>query len=233
MQIFKRIAAFFFTYLLCFNMLSLANESPGVVPFTLPPLPYQKNALEPYISEKTLSFHYGKHHKGYVDTLNTLVKEKKLPPVTLEELIKLSAKTPDLKVVFNNAAQDWNHTFYWLSMKPQGGGSPKGLLLELITKQFGSYQDFKKKFIAEGTKLFGSGWVWLVLNQKGGLEIISMSDADLPLIHGQKALLTCDIWEHAYYLDYQNRRKDYVEIFLDHLVNWDFAHKNLESPNEI
>ncbi len=201
-----------------------ADESPPQ--FALSPLPYEKNALEPYISETTLSFHYGKHHQGYVDTLNKLIDEKGLKG-SLEEIIMKSSRNPELKTVFNNAAQDWNHTFYWSSMKPGGGGNPTGPLLDLITKTFGSYDDFKKEFIETGTKLFGSGWVWLVKDKDNSLKIIGTNNADLPLIHGQKPLLVCDIWEHAYYLDYQNRRKDYVEVFLDHLVNWDFASQNL------
>jgi Fe-Mn family superoxide dismutase len=194
---------------------------------SLPPLPYEKNALEPYISKRTLEFHYGKHHQGYVDKLNELVTEKKIKAASLEDIIFLTAKDPLLTTVFNNAAQTWNHTFYWRSMKKNGGGEPKGPLHEKINTQFGSYENFKKQFIEAGTKLFGSGWVWLVL-EGDQLKIVASHNADLPLIHNQKALLTCDVWEHAYYLDYQNSRKDYVKIFLDHLVNWDFATQNLE-----
>ncbi len=201
--------------------------APQQVKFSLPPLPYEKNALEPYLSQKTLEFHYNKHHQGYVDKLNELLAEKKLKADSLEDVIILAAKDPSLTTVFNNAAQTWNHTFYWQSMKKDGGEKPKGRLLEKINKSFGNYEDFKKKFIEAGSKLFGSGWVWLV--QEGDeLKIVASRNADLPLIHKQKALLTCDVWEHAYYLDYQNRRKDYVEIFLDHLVNWEFAAQNLE-----
>ncbi|HUX79086.1 MAG TPA: superoxide dismutase [Alphaproteobacteria bacterium] len=218
----KIITHFLFLYSLFCSSHVLAAE-----PFTLPPLPYAEDALAPFISARTLFYHYGKHHKGYVDNLNKLVKEKGLNPSSLEEVIKMSFKDPELKTVFNNAAQDWNHTFYWSSMKPKGGDQATGPILELIIKTFGSYDDFKKQFVEAGTKLFGSGWVWLVLDKDNVLKIVPMKDADLPLIHGQKALLTCDVWEHAYYLDYQNRRKDYVEVFLDHLVNWDFANKNL------
>ncbi len=196
-------------------------------PFTLPPLPYSEDALAPYISKRTLYYHYGKHHQGYVDTLNKLVEEKGLKATSLEEIIKTSSVDPELKTVFNNAAQNWNHTFYWSSMMPKGGGKPTGPILDLIIKTFGSYEDFKKQFIETGTKLFGSGWVWLVMDKDNTLKIIPLKDADLPMIHDQKALLTCDVWEHAYYLDYQNLRKNYVEVFLDHLVNWDFANKNL------
>lgn len=208
-------------------MSSLVLAADSFTPFTLPPLPYAENALEPYISAKTLFYHYGKHHKGYVETLNKLLKEKGLSASSLEQVIEMSSNSPALKTVFNNAAQDWNHTFYWSSMTPKGGGQPTGPILNLILKTFGSYDEFKKQFIEAGTKLFGSGWVWLVLDKDKELKIVPTKDADLPMIHDQKALLNCDVWEHAYYLDYQNRRKDYVEVFLDHLVNWDFANENL------
>lgn len=221
----QRLASSLFPFFVVLNGFAVANDMPKE--FTLPPLPYKENALEPYISARTLFFHYGKHHKGYVETTNKLAKEHGLQDLTLEELIKKSANDPALKPLFNAAAQDWNHTFYWSSMKPDGGGKPKGDLLDAITKSFGSFENFKKQFIETGTKLFGSGWVWLVRDQDGRLEILGTSDADLPLIRGQKAILVCDIWEHAYYLDYQNRRKDYVELFLDHLANWDFAEQNL------
>lgn len=208
--------------------LGLSIVMPAAASFKLAPLPYDKKALAPYISERTMGFHYDKHHKGYVDKLNELVKEKGIKETTLEDVIKMSASDPNLKTVFNNAAQDWNHTFYWSSMMPNGGGKPPGKIKDLIDKTFGSYDDFKKQFIEAGTKQFGSGWVWLVQDKDGSLKIVSTGNADLPLIHGQKALLVCDIWEHAYYLDYQNRRKDYVEVFLDHLACWGFANENLE-----
>lgn len=194
--------------------------------FVLPALPYEKNALEPYISERTLDFHYDKHHKGYYDMLNTILLDNKLKFKTLEEVIMRSAHDAALTPLFNSAAQAWNHTFYWQSMKQGGGGQPKGALLDKINEQFGSFDEFKKQFIEAGAKLFGSGWVWLVLDGQR-LKIVPSHNADLPLIHNQKPLLTCDVWEHAYYLDYQNRRKDYVTVFLDHLVNWDFAEENL------
>lgn len=219
----KLILCCIFSYFLSLN---IANA------VILPPLPYKENALEPYISERTLSFHYGKHHKGYVETTNKLADDNGLSGLSLEELIKASAKDPALKPLFNAAAQDWNHTFYWSSMMAKGGGEPKGALLDLIVKTFGSYPEFKKQFIETGTKLFGSGWVWLIQDKDGTLKIVGTKDADLPLIHGQKALLVCDIWEHAYYLDYQNRRKDYVEVFLDHLVNWDFANQNYKGETK-
>lgn len=193
----------------------------------LPALPYTLHDLEPYISAKTLEFHHGKHHQGYVDKVNALIEEKGLKGKSLEELIQMSSKDPQLLTLFNNAAQTWNHTFYWQSMKKGGGGQPTGDLLDRIKKDFSSFESFREKFIEEGSKLFGSGWVWLVLDGDH-LKIIATKDADLPLVHGQKALMTCDIWEHAYYLDYQNQRKSYVEVFLDHLVNWDFVSQNLK-----
>lgn len=221
-------------------IISIAYISVAYAEYKLPPLPYAENALEPYISAKTLSFHYGKHHQGYVDTLNKLIKEENIGERPLEDLIKLEAQLAakdskfghqkeTSKTVFNNAAQTWNHTFYWSSMKPKGGGKPTGKVAELINQSFGSYDEFKKQFIEAGQKLFGSGWVWLVRNNSGAgaLTILTTKDADLPLLHNSQAILVCDIWEHAYYLDYQNRRIDYVTVFLDHLVNWDFASKNL------
>lgn len=221
----KLILSCFLCYSIILNFMSLAKDVPQG--YRSIPLPYKENALEPYISQRTLSFHYGKHYLGYVDTINKLAKEKGLSDLSLEELIKTTAKDPALKPLFNGAAQVWNHAFYWTSMMANGGGQPKGPLLDLILKTFGSYAEFKKQFIETGTKLFGSGWVWLIIDRDGTLKILGTSNADLPLIHGQKALLVCDIWEHAYYLDYQNRRKDYVEIFLDHLANWEFANHNL------
>ncbi len=219
------------TYFLFFSCLFLRSFVLAAEPFTLPLLPYEKNALAPYISARTLFYHYQKHHQGYVDTLNKLVKEKGLTASSLEEIIKMSSKDPELKTVFNNAAQDWNHTFYWSSMMPKGGGQPTGPIFDLIINTFGTYEDFKKQFVEAGTKLFGSGWVWLVVDKDNTLKIVPTKDADLPMIHDQKALLTCDVWEHAYYLDYQNLRKDYVEVFLDYLVNWNFANQNLVKFN--
>ncbi|HXF90447.1 MAG TPA: superoxide dismutase [Candidatus Nitrosotenuis sp.] len=197
----------------------------------LPPLPYNTNALEPFISTKTLELHYGKHHQGYVDKLNeSLSSHKNLQGKSLEDIILTSVKDESMTPIFNNAAQTWNHTFYWRSMKEKGGGEPKGELLEKINADFGSFNNFRTQFIEVGTQIFGSGWVWLVLDH-GKLKIVSTKDAQLPLTSGQKALLTCDIWEHAYYLDYQNRRKNYIEVFLDHLVNWDFAAENFKKTS--
>lgn len=197
--------------------------------FDLPPLPYDLNALEPYISANTLSFHYGKHHQAYVTNLNGLIEGTDLEKKSLEDIIQISAGDKDKVGVFNNAAQVWNHTFYWHSMTPQGGGKPKGKLAEKINEDFGSYEEFAKLFKQAGVTQFGSGWAWLVLNKDGKLEIMKTGNADLPLVHGKKALFTCDVWEHAYYLDYQNRRPDYVDTFLNHLINWDFAEKNFKN----
>ncbi len=190
--------------------------------FTLPVLPYKQDALEPHISAKTMGFHYGKHHQSYVDNLNKLVAGTPLAAQPLEKIIQETVGLADKASIFNNAAQVWNHTFFWKSMKAGGGGKPTGRLLERIEKTFGSFEEFKKAFVAAGLAQFGSGWVWLV--QDGDtLKIIKTSNADTPTAHGQTALLTCDVWEHAYYLDYQNRRKDFVEAFLEHLVNWEAA----------
>ena len=195
--------------------------------FQLPPLPYAQDALEPNISAKTMSFHYGKHHQAYVDNLNKLVAGTPWATQPLEKIIQETAGVADKAAIFNNAAQVWNHTFFWQSMKAGGGGKPTGRLLELIEKSFGSLDEFKKAFTTTAVSQFGSGWVWLV--QDGDvLKIVKTSNADTPVAHGQTALLTCDVWEHAYYLDYQNRRKDFVQAFLDHLVNWDFAASQLK-----
>lgn len=194
--------------------------------FTLPELPYAQNALEPHITANTLSFHYGKHHQAYVTNLNNLVKDTPLAGKSLEEVIMDSAKDSSKAGIFNNAAQVWNHTFYWNSMKPNGGGAPKGKLADKITKDFGSYDKFVEAFKQAAATQFGSGWAWLVLDGDT-LKVTKTGNADLPMAHGQKALLTIDVWEHAYYLDFQNRRPDYVTTFLDKLVNWDFAEKNL------
>ncbi len=185
-------------------------------------LPYAQAALEPYITSKTMSFHYGKHHQAYVDNLNKLVANTPLADQSLEKIISDTAGAADKAAVFNNAAQVWNHTFFWQSMKAGGGVEPTGKLMERIKKSFGSYAEFKSAFVAAGLAQFGSGWVWLV--QEGEtVKIIKTANADTPVAHGQTALLTCDVWEHAYYLDYQNRRKDFLETFLEHLANWDFA----------
>ena len=190
--------------------------------FALPPLPFAENALEPFISARTLGFHYGKHHKTYVDNLNKFTADTPLAKLPLEEVIKETAADVGKATLFNNAAQSWNHTFFWQSLKSGGGGKPGGDLLTQIDKAFGDFAGFKKTFVEAGLAQFGSGWVWLVA-ESGALKVVKTANADTPLVHGQRPLLTCDVWEHAYYLDYQNRRKDFVEAFVDHLANWDFA----------
>jgi superoxide dismutase, Fe-Mn family len=203
------------------------SASAGTPAFALPELPYAQDALEPYITAKTMSFHYGKHHQTYVDNLNKLVVGTPWAGQSLEKIVAESSGATDKAAVFNNAAQVWNHTFFWRSMKPGGGGTPTGRLLERIEKSFGSFEEFRKSFVSSALAQFGSGWVWLV--QDGDtVKIITSSNADTPLAHGQTALLTCDVWEHAYYLDYQNRRKDFVESFLGHLANWEFAASQLK-----
>jgi superoxide dismutase, Fe-Mn family len=194
--------------------------------FTLPELPYAANALEPYISANTFSFHHGKHHQAYVTNLNNLVKDSPLATQPLEEIIKASAGDSAKAGIFNNSAQVWNHTFFWNSMKPNGGGEPKGELLKQINASFGDVAQFKDAFKQAAVTQFGSGWAWLVQNGSK-LEVMKTPNAELPMTSGKKALLTIDVWEHAYYLDYQNRRPDFVSTFLDHLVNWEFAEKNL------
>lgn len=193
--------------------------------FVLPSLPYEKGALAPYISEQTLEFHYGKHHAGYVTNLNKLIEGSDLAEATLEEVVKTSAGSASKAGIFNNAAQVWNHTFYWSSMKPNGGGLPTGALASKIDNDFGSYENFKTTFKTTGVGQFGSGWAWLVLDGTT-LKVTKTANADLPIVHGQIPLLTMDVWEHAYYLDYQNRRPDYAQTWLDSLVNWDFASEN-------
>jgi len=196
--------------------------------FELPPLPYKKDALAPHLSERTLTFHYEKHHQAYVNNLNKLIEGTELEKKSLEEIIHATANNAEKVGIFNNAAQVWNHTFYWHSMTPQGGDEPEGSLAAKITKDFGSFEEFAKLFKQAGVSQFGSGWAWLVLEKDGSLKVTKTPNADLPMVHGQKALLTCDVWEHAYYLDYQNLRPDYIDIFLKNLANWNFAQKNFE-----
>jgi Fe-Mn family superoxide dismutase len=201
--------------------------SGGSPAFTLPPLPYAQDALAPYVSANTMSFHYGKHHQAYVDSLNKLIAGTPWAGQPLDKIIRETVGAADKAAVFNNAAQVWNHTFFWQSMKAGGGGKPTGGLLKQIEKSFSSFDEFKKAFVTAALAQFGSGWVWLV--QEGdALKIVKTSNADTSLAHGQTALLTCDVWEHAYYLDYQNRRKDFVEAFLEHLANWEFAAQQLK-----
>ena len=193
---------------------------------SLPALPYGLDGLEPHISRSTLEFHHGKHHAGYVTNLNKLVEGTELADKSLEETITAVAGDTSKAGVFNNAAQVWNHSFYWQCIKPAGGGMPSGALAEKINADFGSFESFAEQFKTAGATQFGSGWAWLVLDA-GSLKVTKTANADLPLAHGQKALLTMDVWEHAYYLDYQNRRPDYMATFLDKLVNWDFVAANL------
>ena len=192
----------------------------------LPALPYAESALDPVISANTLSFHYGKHHKGYVDTLNKLVAGTELAGMSLEQLINETAGQADKVAIFNNAAQTWNHTFYWRSLRPKGGGEPPAELMDLIKSAFGNVDACKKELATAATTQFGSGWAWLVL-EGDKLKVVKTANAETPLTKGAKPLLTIDVWEHAYYLDFQNRRADYVNAVLDKLINWDFAADNL------
>lgn len=193
---------------------------------TLPELSFNKEALAPHISAKTLEFHHGKHHNAYVTNLNKLIEGTGLSEETLENIIRQTAKEPDQTGIFNNAAQVWNHDFYWRSMKPGGGGAPTGAVAEKTRADFGDYDTFVEKFKGAALSQFGSGWAWLILRD-GTLEIMKTSNADTPIAHGLKPLLTVDVWEHAYYLDYQNRRGDYFDAFVKNLVNWDFVNSNL------
>jgi Fe-Mn family superoxide dismutase len=193
---------------------------------TLPPLPFPDNALDPVISANTLSFHHGKHHKAYVDNLNKLIAGTPLEGEPLEKIILESAGKADKVGVFNNSAQVWNHTFFWHSLKPNGGRTPPAALAQRIEKDFGSFDNLKKELATAATTQFGSGWAWLV-EENGKLLVTKTSNADLPMTKGQKALITIDVWEHAYYLDYQNRRPDYANAVIDKLLNWQFAAENL------
>jgi len=195
-------------------------------PFELPPLPYKEDALEPHISAKTMGFHYGKHHKGYIEKLNKAVEGKKLAEMKLEAVIEEAAKDTAMAGVFNSAAQAWNHTFYWKSMMPKGGGEPKGKLADMLKSDLGGMEGFRKEFGEAANGQFGSGWAWLVV-EGGKLKVLKTSNADTPIARGGKPLLVIDVWEHAYYLDYQNKRADYVLAYIEHLVNWEFAAANL------
>ena len=187
----------------------------------LPPLPYAMDALQPHISKETLEFHYGKHHQAYVTNLNNLIKGTEYENASLEEIIKKSSGG-----VFNNAAQVWNHTFYWNCMKPNGGGAPAGKLSDAINAKWGSFDKFKEEFAKAGATNFGSGWTWLVKKPDGSVDIVNTSNAGTPLTGADVPLMTCDVWEHAYYIDYRNARPKYLENFWN-VVNWDFAAKNL------
>jgi len=195
-------------------------------PHVLPSLPYANNALDPVISANTIGFHYGKHHKGYVDNLNKLVAGTEFADLPLEKIITKTAGKADKTAIFNNAAQIWNHTFYWKSMRSKGGGEPPASLKQKMETSFGSVDACKKELATVAMAQFGSGWVWLVLDSNK-LKVDKTSNADVPMTTGMKPLLTIDVWEHAYYLDYQNRRADYVSAVLDKLINWDFATENL------
>jgi superoxide dismutase, Fe-Mn family len=197
------------------------------MPFTLPELPFAKNALEPHMSSRTFDFHYGKHHAGYVKKLNAGIDGTKFADMSLVDIIRATAKGGENTGIFNNAAQTWNHTFFWNSMSPNGGGEPTGALADKIQASFGSLDNFKDKFADAAASQFGSGWAWLVDNN-GQLEIWTTSNAKTPITEdGVKPLITLDVWEHAYYLDYQNGRPDFIRAFLDHLINWEFASSNL------
>lgn len=198
---------------------------------TLPALPYDQSALEPHISANTLSFHYGKHHQAYVTNYNNLIKDTPYADQSLEDVVKSVAGDASKAGLFNNGAQVWNHTFFWHSLKPNGGGLPTGELAAKIDSDLGGYDKFVADFKTAATTQFGSGWAWLVLD-KGKLAITKTANADTPLVHGQTPLFTVDVWEHAYYLDYQNRRPDFVAVVLEKLANWDFAAANLAAaPN--
>lgn len=198
------------------------------MPFALPSLPYKVDALEPYISENTFNYHYGKHHQTYVDNLNKLIQDTELSAMQLDQIIGGTNEQADKIGIFNNAAQVWNHTFYWHSMRPQGGGEPQGKIREQIEKDFGGFEQFKQQFKTAGATQFGSGWAWLVWDGEK-LQIDKTSNANLPAVNGRTPLLTVDVWEHAYYLDYQNRRPDYLGVFLENLANWEFAENNFNN----
>ena len=193
---------------------------------SLPDLPYSRDDLAPYISENTLNFHYGKHHTAYVDNLNKLIEGTDLAGKSLEDIIDKVANDANNVAIFNNAAQVWNHTFYWKSMVPGGGGTPSGNIADKLQTDFGGYEKFAEQLKKTALAQFGSGWAWLVLNA-GKLEVVKTSNADTPIAHGLKPLMTVDVWEHAYYLDYQNRRGDYLNAFFNNLINWDFVNNQL------
>ena len=199
--------------------------------FTLPDLPYAKDALEPYMSAQTFDFHHGKHHNAYVTKLNDAIAGTDMASLSLEEIIQKSAGDAAQAGIFNNAAQIWNHTFFWNSMKPAGGGKPSGALAAKIDEDFGSYDAFAEAFKNAAATQFGSGWAWLVKDKTGKLAIRKTANAETPLTEGETPLLTIDVWEHAYYLDYQNRRPDFISSFLDNLVNWEFAASNFEGAS--
>ena len=202
------------------------DKSESVSPHVLPPLPYAENALSPVISANTISFHYGKHHKGYVDNLNKLIAGTAFADLPLTRIITETAGKADKSAIFNNAAQAWNHAFYWRSLRPNGGGQPPAAMLQKIEASFGKLDACEKELAAAATTQFGSGWAWLVLDGEK-LKVVKTGNAEVPMTKGMKPLLTIDVWEHAYYLDYQNRRPDYIDAVLDKLIHWEFAAENL------
>ncbi|WP_084572626.1 superoxide dismutase [Methylocapsa aurea] len=215
-------------------LLSLAGAGVGAqakeetkLAASYPPLPYPDNALAPVVSSETVAYHYGKHHKGYYDAVLKAVAGGEFADLSLEEIVRKTAGDPSRAALFNPAGQLWNHNFYWTSMRPKGGGKPTGALAAQIEESFGGYDGFRKEFAGAATKLFGSGWVWLVRDSNNKLAVVPTANADSPMAHGVRCLLTCDVWEHAYYIDWRNRRADYVGGWLDQLVNWDFAAQNL------
>jgi Fe-Mn family superoxide dismutase len=204
----------------------LAGPARAASPFDLPALPFAENGLEPVISARTIGFHYGKHHRAYVDNLNKLAAGTEYADMPLEKIITATAGLADKAGIFNNAAQVWNHTFYWQCLRPGGGGEPPAALKQKIEASFGSVESCRKELTNAAMTQFGSGWAWLVL-EGAALKVVKTGNADMPLTKGMKPLLTIDVWEHAYYLDYQNRRADYVDALLGKLINWDFAAQNL------
>ena len=199
--------------------------------YQLPDLPYSYDALEPHISSRTLEFHHDKHHAKYVDNYNSMVQDAGMADRPIEEVIKAAYNNPEMMGLHNNAAQAWNHTFYWNCMSPNGGGMPSGELADKIKSDFGSFDQFKEAFKSAGTGQFGSGYAWLVLDG-GKLKVVNTPNAVNPIVDGQTPLLTMDVWEHAYYLDYQNARPDYVDTFLNNLVNWSFVSEQLEAAKQ-
>jgi Fe-Mn family superoxide dismutase len=204
----------------------LTRKSHAAAPFVLPSLPYGSSALEPVISARTVGFHYGKHHKGYVDNLNKFIAGTRFADMPLEKIIAATSGTPESASIFNNAAQTWNHNFYWRSLRPGGGGEPPAVLIPMIKASFGSLDACKKELANAAVTQFGSGWAWLALDGNK-IKVVKTGNADNPLTRGMKPLVTIDVWEHAYYLDYQNRRADYVSAVIEKLINWEFAAENL------
>lgn len=196
--------------------------------YELPPLPFDYTALEPHVSKSTLEFHHDKHHAAYVNNYNNMVKGTDMESKSIEEVIKATYNDASKAGIFNNAAQAWNHTFYWNCIKPSGGGQPSGELADKIAADFGSFDKFKEEFKAAAATQFGSGWAWLVLD-KGTLKVTKTSNAENPLAMGMTPLLTIDVWEHAYYLDYQNKRPDYIDTFISSLINWDFVAEQMKN----